>query len=70
MTLHAIILTKWGVFAMQYDIEYVSRLEKLVEKLIPYYKEYHKLKNLPEPPLDNVIKRVNNKLPALLKKGF
>lgn len=55
---------------MYFAPEYVLQLEELVKKLLPIYDEYYQITGKPKPDLDPVVKHLQNKVPALLKKGF
>lgn len=60
----AIIGIKGGV--CMDDPNYVHNLEKLVQKLLPYYHRYYDLIGAKKPPLDeHTVKKVVKKYPAL-----
>lgn len=62
----AIIGVKGGV-CME-DRDYVTNLEKLVQKLLPYYHRYYDLTGAKKPPLEeHIIKKAVKKQPALFR---
>jgi hypothetical protein len=50
------------------NLTYEERLEKTVEKLLPYYYKYHELTNTPVPEIDFLVKQqVVKQVPRLLQ---
>lgn len=62
----AIIGIKGGVCMEDHD--YVVNLEKLVQKLLPYYHRYYDLIGAKKPPLEeHIIEKAVKKQPALFR---